>query len=168
VEVAASLSPLGGKGRDAYHQSEDHVRWLPRGRGARRPRLVHRELNVKCDVSFSDEAFVKSVAIAENGRVYVVTSKRMRLAWRGTKLSTDEADGAWKSRNQSIGMRRLSSAPCGEARARCQRRWALDTISTSESSSPMRSRAGRISTSGSADVRRTLKMTRSRIRFGTR
>jgi hypothetical protein len=65
--------------------------------------VLDRDLNVKSYVSFGDEAVDNSICLDEKGGVYVVTSKRMlRLAWTGTKLSTDEKDGAWESPYESM------------------------------------------------------------------
>jgi hypothetical protein len=61
------------------------------------------DLNVKSFVGFGDEAVDNSVCIDDKNGVYVVTSKRMlRLAWTGTKLSQDAADGAWESPYESM------------------------------------------------------------------
>jgi hypothetical protein len=65
--------------------------------------ILDRDLNVQSYVSFGGEAVDNSICIDDKGGVYVVTSKRMlRLAWTGTKLSTDEADGAWESPYESM------------------------------------------------------------------
>jgi hypothetical protein len=60
--------------------------------------LLDRDLNVKSYVPFTGEAVDNSIAIDEHNGIYVVTSRRMlKFVWTGTKLSTDEKDGAWES-----------------------------------------------------------------------
>ena len=60
--------------------------------------VLDRDLNVKSYVAFSGEAVDNSIAIDEHNGIYVVTSRRMlKIVWDGTKLSTDEADGAWEA-----------------------------------------------------------------------
>jgi hypothetical protein len=60
--------------------------------------VLDRDLNVKDFVPFEGEAVDNSIAIDQGGGIYVVTSRRMlKLVWNGSKLSTDEADGAWES-----------------------------------------------------------------------
>ena len=47
-------------------------------------------------VPIPGEAVDNGIAVADGGGVYVVTSKYMRkVVWTGSKLSADEADGAW-------------------------------------------------------------------------
>ena len=71
--------------------------------------VLDRDLNVKSYVTFSDEAVDNSIAVDEKNGIYVVTSKRMlRLVWTGSKLSTDEKDGAWASPYESIGDKALA------------------------------------------------------------
>jgi hypothetical protein len=60
--------------------------------------VLDRDLNVKSYVAFTGEAVDNNIVIDENNGIYVVTSRRMvKFAWNGTKLSTDEKDGAWES-----------------------------------------------------------------------
>lgn len=60
--------------------------------------VLDRDLNVIDFVAFTGEAVDNSIVIDEQGGIYVVTSRRMlKLIWNGTKLSTDENDGAWES-----------------------------------------------------------------------
>jgi hypothetical protein len=60
--------------------------------------LVDRELKVKGYTTFPGEWVENSVAVDENNGIYVVTSTTMhKLVWTGSKLSRDEADGAWSS-----------------------------------------------------------------------
>jgi hypothetical protein len=59
--------------------------------------VFDRELRRKDYLLFPGEHVENSIAIDEGG-IYLVTSKYMRrVVWTGEKLSTDEADGAWKS-----------------------------------------------------------------------
>ncbi len=59
--------------------------------------VFDRDLRRKDYVSFPGEHVENSIAVDEQG-IYVVTSKQMRrVVWTGTRLSTDEADGAWAS-----------------------------------------------------------------------
>ena len=59
--------------------------------------LFDRDLALKDYILFPDEHVENSIAVDED-RIYVVTSKYMRgVAWNGTKLSVDEADGGWVS-----------------------------------------------------------------------
>jgi len=59
--------------------------------------VFDRELRRKDYLLFPGEHVENSIAIDEGG-IYLVTSKYMRrVVWAGEKLSTDEADGAWKS-----------------------------------------------------------------------
>jgi hypothetical protein len=59
--------------------------------------VFDRELQRKDYLFFHGEHVENSIAIDEKG-IYFVTSKHMRrVAWTGTRLSTDEADGAWTS-----------------------------------------------------------------------
>ncbi len=60
--------------------------------------LLDRDLHVKSYVPFTGEAVDNSIAIDEQNGIYVVTSRRMlKIVWTGTKLSTNEKDGAWES-----------------------------------------------------------------------
>ena len=59
--------------------------------------VFDRDLERKDYVLFPGEHVENSIAVDENA-IYVVTSKHMhRIVWTGERLSTDEADGAWKS-----------------------------------------------------------------------
>lgn len=59
--------------------------------------VLDRELNVKDYVLFPGEHVENSIAADEQG-IYVVTSKNMhKIVWNGSKLSMDQADGAWSS-----------------------------------------------------------------------
>lgn len=54
--------------------------------------------HIKSMVSFSNEITTNSIAIDEKNGIYVATDKNMRkLVWTGTRLSEDEAHGAWSS-----------------------------------------------------------------------
>jgi hypothetical protein len=65
--------------------------------------VLDRDLEVKSHVAFPGEAVDNSIVVDERNGIYVVTSKRMlRVAWTGTKLSTDEKDGAWASEYESM------------------------------------------------------------------
>ncbi|MBC1908139.1 hypothetical protein HCA64_16870, partial [Listeria booriae] len=45
-----------------------------------------------------DELITNSIAVDSDNGIYVASDKAMRkLVWTGTKLSTDESDGAWSS-----------------------------------------------------------------------
>ncbi len=62
--------------------------------------VLDRSLDVSSaqKVVFDKENTGNSIAIDENNGIYVVTDKRMhKLVWTGTKLSQEEADGAWSS-----------------------------------------------------------------------
>jgi hypothetical protein len=60
--------------------------------------ILDRDLNVKDYLSFGNEAVDNNIVIDEKSGIYVVTSRRMvKVVWNGTKLSTDEKDGAWES-----------------------------------------------------------------------
>ena len=57
---------------------------------------VDRGLSTVYAVPIPGEAVDNGIAVADGGGVYVVTSKYMRkVVWTGSKLSADEADGAW-------------------------------------------------------------------------
>lgn len=65
--------------------------------------ILDRDLNVKSQVVFGDEAVDNSVAVDEKNGIYVVTSKRMlKIVWNGKTLSTDEKDGAWSAEYESM------------------------------------------------------------------
>jgi len=61
--------------------------------------VVDRTLNTTCAsfCRFNDSEYVSnSVAVDENNGIYVASDSVMhKLVWTGTKLSDDEADGAW-------------------------------------------------------------------------
>ena len=60
--------------------------------------LLDRELKLVDYVMFPGEKVENSVAVDENNGIFVVTSKNMhKLAWTGSRLSRDAADGAWSS-----------------------------------------------------------------------
>lgn len=60
--------------------------------------VLDRDLNVKSFITFSGEAVDNNIVIDEKNGIYCVTSRRMlKVVWNGTKLSTDEKDGAWES-----------------------------------------------------------------------
>jgi len=60
--------------------------------------LIDRDLKLVDYVMFPGEKVENSVAVDENNGVYVVTSRNMhKLAWTGSRLSRDVADGAWSS-----------------------------------------------------------------------
>jgi len=49
-------------------------------------------------INLEGEAVDNGISVDDKGGIYCVTSKYMRkVVWDGTKLSDDEADGAWKS-----------------------------------------------------------------------
>jgi len=59
--------------------------------------LLDRYLNLKGMLPLPGEDVENSIC-ADEGGIYVVTSKRMlKVVWTGTKLSVDEADGGWQS-----------------------------------------------------------------------
>lgn len=58
--------------------------------------ILDRELSSMEYVMLPDEAIDNGVTVDPGGGVFVVTSKYMRrLDWNGSRLSVDEADGAW-------------------------------------------------------------------------
>jgi hypothetical protein len=61
--------------------------------------VVDRDLNTTCAsfCRFNDSEYVSnSIAVDENNGIYVASNSVMyKLVWTGTKLSDDEADGAW-------------------------------------------------------------------------
>ncbi|MDH3208353.1 MAG: hypothetical protein OEO79_17260 [Gemmatimonadota bacterium] len=59
--------------------------------------VLDRELDRKDHLLFPGEHVENTIAVDERS-IYLVTSKYMRrIIWTGERLSTDEADGAWKS-----------------------------------------------------------------------
>lgn len=65
--------------------------------------VLDRDLNVKSQVVFGDEAVDNSIVIDDKNGIYVVTSKRMlKIIWNGKTLSTDETDGAWSAEYESM------------------------------------------------------------------
>ena len=49
------------------------------------------------------EAVDNGISVDDTGGIYCVTSKYMRkVVWDGTKLSDEEADGAWKSEYDDV------------------------------------------------------------------
>jgi hypothetical protein len=64
-------------------------------------------------VAIPDESVENGIAVDDKGGIYVVTSKQMRkVVWTGSKLSLDEADGAWAS-PYDIGPHKLQSVSNG-------------------------------------------------------
>lgn len=62
--------------------------------------VLDRSLNTATaqKIIFEKENTGNSIAIDEKNGIYVVTDKKMhKLVWTGTKLSDEEADGAWSS-----------------------------------------------------------------------
>ncbi|HWQ48311.1 MAG TPA: hypothetical protein VN414_05090 [Methanosarcina sp.] len=61
--------------------------------------VIDRDLNTTCAsfCRFNDSEYVSnSIAVDENNGIYVASDSVMyKLVWTGTKLSDDEADGAW-------------------------------------------------------------------------
>lgn len=69
--------------------------------------VIDRDLNT-CSTSFyrfNDSEYVSnSVAVDENNGIYVASDSVMhKLVWTGTKLSNDEADGAWSQEYTNSG-----------------------------------------------------------------
>ncbi|WP_260448468.1 hypothetical protein [Listeria seeligeri] len=68
--------------------------------GSQSARILDREtLEVLGKTQFGDDELItNSIAVDSDNGIYVASDKVMRkLVWTGTKLSTDESDGAWSS-----------------------------------------------------------------------
>jgi len=68
--------------------------------GERTVAVIDRDFKMKPRLARlgADEAIRNSAAIDEKGGIYVASDKAMhKLVWTGTKLSNEEADGAWSS-----------------------------------------------------------------------
>jgi len=60
--------------------------------------VMTRDLENMQYILLEGEAVDNGISVDDNGGIYCVTSKYMRkVVWDGTRLSDDEADGAWKS-----------------------------------------------------------------------
>lgn len=68
--------------------------------GNRTLAVIDREFkNIAQKIEFGKNEYISnSLAVDENNAIYVASDKKMyKIIWTGTKLSTQEADGAWSS-----------------------------------------------------------------------
>jgi hypothetical protein len=71
--------------------------------------LLDRDLNLKGMLPLPGEDIENSICADEQG-IYIVTSKRMKVVWTGTKLSFDEADGGWQSEYNTMSCEQATAA----------------------------------------------------------